>query len=883
MRVRIVAYCLLKLLCVVLLSPLVLHGQPSVDYSEILVKVKSEQYIKDFQDLISHKSFSVKPLFQKNVINRGSETKIWNILSVKLPNPDDGRVFKYIQEFDFIEWIEYLDCQELFYEPNDPLVGSQYYLDLISAFEAWNISMGDSTIIVGIVDTGIDPTHVELVDQIAYNYLDPVNGIDDDGDGFIDNFMGWNIAENNYNVTADVNPHGVGVAGIVAAKSDNEVGIAGVAPEVKILPVKIMSNNGLLKSSYEGVVYAAEHGCNIIVCSWGGVMPSNLGREVIRYVVDELGVLVVAAAGNSRNENLYYPASYPGVVSVLASNQFDHKWEGSTYGYRIDIAAPGQNILSTAFGNTYSSTSGTSNAAPIVAGVASVVKSLRPHLNPYQVAAQIKATAMWLDTMPANVPYIDKMGAGRVDMFNAVSDTNLLYLNIPTKIIDAEEVSPNETYRLKGELKNLLCSKNGVAVTILPLSEYVSIANNTFTVNNWQSGDIVQLEDYNIRLIIDANTTLDLLIPIRFTYSVDGRNYSTVRTISTQKSWYDIDMFDMKMTLSNVGKPAYHNLSPLTGNGFRKGNSSSLMWDVGLIVGKSEVKVVRGVFDNADFTSNRAVSHEENMTLQQATAYFTDINSPNSVGLDYQVTAYTGSDYPLSEAIIYEVTVTNVTDAAIENIRVGMFANWIVRTGAVVTTNRQLQLVTTKSIDIYPYTHGLAILSDTESFNNYSFDTGVSPQGIDITDNFTTQEMWQALNSSREMTYALEKTIPAHLTSAKIDVLPPAQSRLIRFAFLTDSHVLQIEQHVQNLRNYYSSISEFNKSGIIIYPNPANKTVRFSEIPEKVTVYNLLGEKIIESQTSISELCIENWPNGIYLFVIETDTSKTTHSIVVEP
>ena len=94
-----------------------------------------------------------------------------------------------------------------------------------------------------------------------------------------------------------------------------------------------------------------------------------------------------------------------------------------------------------------------------------------------------------------------------------------------------------------------------VAVTILPLSEYVSIANNTFTVNNWQSGDIVQLEDYNIRLIIDANTTLDLLIPIRFTYSVDGRNYSTVRTISTQKSWYDIDMFDMKMTLSNVGKP----------------------------------------------------------------------------------------------------------------------------------------------------------------------------------------------------------------------------------------------------------------------------------------------------------------------------------------
>ncbi|HOG18962.1 MAG TPA: S8 family serine peptidase [Salinivirgaceae bacterium] len=873
MRVKIVAYFLL--------FTLVLRGQPSIDYSEILVKVKSEQNIKDFQELMSHKSLNATYLFQKNAINRYSETKIWNILSVKLPNPDDGRFFKYLQEFDFIEWVEYRDCQELFYEPNDPLIGSQYYLDLIRAFDAWNISLGDSTVKVGIVDTGIDPTHIELVNQIAYNYLDPVNGIDDDGDGFIDNFMGWNIAENNYNVTADVNLHGVGVAGIVVAQSNNGIGIAGVAPGVRILPVKIMSYSGLLKSSYEGVVYAAEHGCKIIVCSWGGVLPSNLGREVIRYVVDELGVLVVAAAGNSRNEDLYYPASYPGVVSVLASNQFNHKWEGSTYGYRIDITAPGQNILSTAFGNTYSSSSGTSNAAPIVAGVASVIKSLRPHLNPYQIAAQIKATAMCLDTMPANVPYRDKMGAGRVDMFRAVSDTNLFYLHIPTKIIDAEEVCPSETYRLKGELKNLLCSKNGVTVTISPLSEYVSIANNTFTVNNWQSGDIVQLEDYNIRLIIDANTPLDLLIPVRFTYSVDGRNYREVRTISTEKSWYDIDMFDLKMTLSNVGKPAYHSLSPLIGNGFRKENSSPLLWDVGLVVGKSEVKVVSGIYNNADFISNRSVSHVENMTLQQATAYFTDINSPNSVGLDYQVTAYTGSEYPLNTAVIYEVTVTNVTNATIENIRVGMFANWIVRTGAIVTTNRQLQLVTTNSADIYPYTHGVTVLSDTESFNNYTFDTGASPQGVDITDNFTTQEMWQALNNSREMTYALEKTTPAHLTSAKIDVLQPAQPQLIRFAFLTDSHVSQIERHVQALRNHFTNISETDKPSFIVYPNPANKTVLFSETPNKVTVYNLLGEKVFETQTAVSELNVENWASGVYLFVVEAGGSKTIHSIVV--
>ena len=156
--------------------------------------------------------------------------------------------------------------------------------------------------------------------------------------------------------------------------------------------------------------------------------------------------------------------------------------------------------------------------------------------------------------------------------------------------------------------------------------------------------------------------------------------------------------------------------------------------------------------------------------MQQATAYFTDINSPNSVGLDYQVTAYTGSDYPLSEAIIYEVTVTNVTDAAIENIRVGMFANWIVRTGAVVTTNRQLQLVTTKSIDIYPYTHGLAILSDTESFNNYSFDTGVSPRN-DITDNYHTRDV-----SVKKREILCMKNNTCAFNKCQNRCLPPAQS-----------------------------------------------------------------------------------------------------------
>jgi hypothetical protein len=894
-------------------------GQPNSDYSEIIIKLRSEADVGKLGDLASSKSLFVKPLFRKSAKNEHSNIKIWNIYSLKSNSPDDGQILQTVLEKEFVLWAHYRQFHELFYTPNDPSLGSQYYLGLIRAFDAWDVSMGGGTVKVGIVDTGIDPSHVELIDQIAYNLNDPVNGIDDDGDGFIDNYMGWNMAENNYNVTADINPHGVGVAGIVAAKANNGIGMAGVAPNVKILPVKIMNNRGLLSSSYEGVVYAAEQGCKIIVCSWGGVLPDQLGREVTQYVTNELGALVVAAAGNSRNENLYYPASYPGVVSVLASNSFNHKWEGSTYGHRIDIAAPGQNIFSTAFGNTYSTTSGTSNAAPIVAGVASVISFLRPHLSPAQLLAQMKATAMWMDTLPANVPFQDKLGAGRVDMFRALSDTNTFYkatamwmdtlpanvpfqdklgagrvdmfralsdtntfyIDIPTTIIEATEVMPGETHRQKGLMKNLLKTKNAVTVTISPLSEFVSLSNGTFTVNNWPAGGTVNLWDYNVRLSFSNVTPMDLAVPVRFSISTGGKTFTLIRTIRVQKSWYDLARFDIKMTLSNIGKPAYHKLSPLTGEGFRKGFSNPLLWEAGLIVGISSEKIVSAVAGYNDFTSPTAVIPVNSTTTEQATAFFTDMQSTSSLGLNYQVKAITGNQYPLSSAMVYEVTITNTKTTAIENIRMGMFANWIVRTDGLITTNQSLRLVSTGSVGIYPYTHGVAVLSSTGSFTNYSFDTGTVPQGININDNFSRQEMWQALSSSREMTEALDKSSPAHLVSAGPYSLQPGQSATVRFAFLTDTHVQQLENHVQNLRDYYASVATMEENEVVLYPNPASKEVFIPTPTRQIVVYDVLGSLVFKAEPYASYIDVSSWKTGVYFFQMEIGQGKITRSVVI--
>ncbi|GAI36367.1 unnamed protein product, partial [marine sediment metagenome] len=125
---------------------------------------------------------------------------------------------------------------ELLYTPDDPLNIYQYYLDTIKAYDAWEICKGDSNIVIGITDTGVDIDHEDLQGNIYYNYNDPINGIDDDNDGFIDNFRGWDLGENDNNPQWEINDHGVVVTGIAGARTDNGIGISGVGFKSRFLP-----------------------------------------------------------------------------------------------------------------------------------------------------------------------------------------------------------------------------------------------------------------------------------------------------------------------------------------------------------------------------------------------------------------------------------------------------------------------------------------------------------------------------------------------------------------------------------------------------------------------------------------------------------------------
>ncbi|GAB6282029.1 MAG: hypothetical protein STSR0008_07730 [Ignavibacterium sp.] len=367
-----------------------------------------------------------------------------NILKLIIPdNIDSSFIFSLFENDPNIEYIQKQIIYKIDFIPDDSLFSEQWALNKINAINAWDLTQGADSIIIGVIDTGIDYLHYDLIRNIFINQGEDGNdlngnskrnnGIDDDNNGFIDDYFGWDFTDrtlipldssigdyknwDNDPMDENIFSHGTSVAGIIAAQINNQIGIAGVAPNVKILNLRAFDSNGYGEEDdvASAILYAVEMGAKIINMSFGDISYSNVLQDVIKYAYSK-NVVLIGSSGNSSSNEPHYPSGFSEVISVGNSMRDDKVAPSSNYGSTLDLVAPGTEIITTAKNNSYHLFSGTSASAPFVSSSAALILSLNNFSN--EEVKQI----LKLNTDDVEETGWDlKSGAGRLNLFKSLS------------------------------------------------------------------------------------------------------------------------------------------------------------------------------------------------------------------------------------------------------------------------------------------------------------------------------------------------------------------------------------------------------------------------------------------------------------------------------
>jgi len=419
-----------------------LLGQPNVANSQtvdsnyvdgqIYVKVDQTSNVVLFPDsnnqndlnlIYNNSSFGVDSLIRPFY---GMNDTLDRIYRVYFSNPSS--VNQLITAFEAIKFIEYAEQVPLYYRnhtPNDPGFGQQYHLPGIDAEQAWDSSKGSSSVVVAIVDNAVLLTHEDLADNLWTNSDEtPNNGLDDDLNGYTDDIHGWDVADDDNDPSPPSNTtdtsafvHGTATAGIAAAVSNNNKGVASIGYNLSIMALKCSPNSSdgdIITNADDGVFYAARNGADIISMSYGS-SGNAITSETVINTAENNGALMIGAAGNSNQNQVFYPAAYDAVFAVGATDANDKKAGYSNYGSEIDVMAPGSNIYCPSAGSnsSYRAFWGTSMACPMVAGLAGLYKSENSNESPSAIKTAIKNGCEDIDSL--NPSYSGQLGAGRVN------------------------------------------------------------------------------------------------------------------------------------------------------------------------------------------------------------------------------------------------------------------------------------------------------------------------------------------------------------------------------------------------------------------------------------------------------------------------------------
>ncbi len=358
--------------------------------------------------------------------------RLSRIYEVRLEETSEENLKSIIAALSADEQVEFAERVPIYrkaFTPNDEQLESQWYLEKIQAYAAWDEGPGSSAVVLAVVDDAVMTDHPDLAPILWTNPGEIAdNGLDDDGNGYIDDIHGFDVADedNNSNPPGWASfsefSHGTHVAGIACANTNNSIGIAGIGYNVSLMGIKCNSDNELntnqIVNGWAGVLYAIDAGADVINISWGSHANSYSAQAIIAEA-NAQGITIVAAAGNGGTSVPFYPAAYDDVIGVGSLKTNDEKASSSNYGPSVDIMAPGSSIYSTVADPTldYYYKGGTSMASPVVAGAVAWLKSKYPDITPAQLNTCIMSSADNINAM--NSAFVGMIGSGRLNMYQA--------------------------------------------------------------------------------------------------------------------------------------------------------------------------------------------------------------------------------------------------------------------------------------------------------------------------------------------------------------------------------------------------------------------------------------------------------------------------------
>ncbi len=815
-----------------------------------------------------------------------------------------------------VEYAEPIYSRTLLYTPNDPELTKQWYLDAVHAREAWDIVRGDSSIIIAITDTGIERLHPDLKDAIWYNPGETgpdgnggdksTNGIDDDGNGYVDDWWGYDFGGHDGSATDnDPSPgdedHGTFVAGITAASGNNGEGIAGIAFGAKLMAVKIADDRTLSQTDLyreaEAILYAAKMGANVINASWGGQGAIRAEQEVINAVIQDYDVVIVSAAGNLNSEVDFYPASYNGVLSIAAITEGSARADFSNYGYRIDLSAPGTSIYSTTLttSGTYAYDNGTSFSTPIVSAAAALVRLRYPHMSAGQIREALIATT---DDISGELgsAYAPKMGSGRLNIRHAVESAHMQVAArmVSFAFLDADGngiIDAGENVRLRTDIRNLLAPAAQVSVSVTAVDgATVDLQSASVNLGAMASDEARSTPDGTITFTVPVGTPENSEIRFKVVVEADGRPTTQFITLRVVPSYLTTDLNDISATFNSIGNIGYNGVNHNQGDGFAyKGDN--YLYHGGLIIATDATHMADVVKESNTTaatglrsTSPYRLVTADDSSVQIGTARFSDAHLDDSrrVGVDVEMNTYEYREHPATVIVVYKIR--NTSGHKLSDLRTGLYLDWDVsRTGFSDQTGydpeNRLGYMRAPMDPSRPYV-GTALLNPIEA----SF-YGVDNSADHVHSFFTQAVKWMMLSSGIHENTKI--TDMGMVLGAGPLTLEPDQTTEVAYAMTIADDFQGLRESVVRARSLYQPGSVVpppitSTGSVVAAPNPFGRGTALSFImPERgtarLTVYNLRGEQVgmplntvLEAGPQQTIFSADDLPDGVYFYQLQT-------------